>query len=101
MHRALSARRPRLRYVVGSGAKVMIGLRRYVPGELFQRAYARQLVRMVTRPRAQAGELSDASPRPEGAGLLQSNRALRLLLVAGVTVGCRMREGRVRGGRGL
>jgi hypothetical protein len=63
VHRAVADRRPRLRYVVGSGAKLLIALRRYVPGEVFQRLYARQLVRMVTRPATPAQELSEAVPR--------------------------------------
>lgn len=64
-HRALTARRPRLRYVVGSRAKLLIALRRYVPGELFERLYARQLVRMVTRPSTPATGLSGPSS-PDG-----------------------------------
>lgn len=35
----LTSRRPRLRYVVGTGAKVMLGLRRHLPGELFERMW--------------------------------------------------------------
>ena len=57
-HRALADRRPKLRYVVGSRAKLLIALRRYLPGELFDRLYSRQLVRMVTRPARPAGGLS-------------------------------------------
>jgi NAD(P)-dependent dehydrogenase (short-subunit alcohol dehydrogenase family) len=49
VEKAIVARRPRLRYVVGRGAKVMVALRRYLPGELFARLYAANAVRMVTR----------------------------------------------------
>ncbi|MPY88876.1 MAG: SDR family NAD(P)-dependent oxidoreductase [Luteitalea sp.] len=49
VHRALSARRPRLRYLVGRRAATVIGLRRHVPGELFERFYFGQLMRRVLR----------------------------------------------------
>ena len=35
----LSSRRPRLRYVLGRTAKCLLGLRRHVPGELFERVW--------------------------------------------------------------
>lgn len=54
----LSARRPRLRYVVGRTAKVIFALRRYIPGELFQNVYWAFVRRMVTRPKRQADGLS-------------------------------------------
>ncbi|MPZ19316.1 MAG: SDR family NAD(P)-dependent oxidoreductase [Luteitalea sp.] len=47
VHRALTARRPRLRYVVGRRAAAVIGLRRHLPGELFERFYFGQLMRRV------------------------------------------------------
>ncbi|MGH9161556.1 MAG: SDR family oxidoreductase [Vicinamibacteraceae bacterium] len=47
VHRALTARRPRLRYLVGRRATAVIGLRRHVPGELFERFYFGQLMRRV------------------------------------------------------
>jgi NAD(P)-dependent dehydrogenase (short-subunit alcohol dehydrogenase family) len=58
VHRALTARRPRLRYVVGRGAKLFIFLRRHIPGELFERVYFSQVIRRVARPREPAQELS-------------------------------------------
>lgn len=67
VHRALAARRPRRRYVVGLGAKLLIGLRRYVPGEWVERIHARQLARMVTRPSVPARGLS-GEPGPPCAG---------------------------------
>lgn len=71
--RALTDRRPRLRYVVGWRVKLLIALRRYLPGELFERIYSRQLTRMVTRPAARADGLSDlASPGSHG---LESGRS--------------------------
>lgn len=36
---ALTSVRPRLRYVVGRRAKLVLALRRYLPGELFERLY--------------------------------------------------------------
>ena len=37
--RALAARRPRLRYVVGRRAALVLALRRHIPGEIFERLY--------------------------------------------------------------
>ncbi len=48
--RFLTARRPRLRYVVGRNAKLVLNLRRYIPGEWFDRIYWPVLRRMVTTP---------------------------------------------------
>jgi len=58
VHRALRAKRPRLRYVVGTGAKLFISLRRHLPGELFERVYFAQVIRRVIRPRVPAKGLS-------------------------------------------
>ena len=54
----LDARRPRLRYVVGAKAKLVLLLRRLLPGELFERVYFGLVRRMVTSPRRQAAGLS-------------------------------------------
>jgi len=43
----LSAQRPRLRTVVGWRAGLVLGLRRYLPGELFERFYFGQAMRRV------------------------------------------------------
>lgn len=51
VHRALTDRRPRLRYMVGSRAKLVFALRRYIPGELFERIYFSYAVSKVTKPR--------------------------------------------------
>jgi NAD(P)-dependent dehydrogenase (short-subunit alcohol dehydrogenase family) len=58
IEKALTERRPSLRYVVGTGARLMIAFRRYLPVSLFERIYAGQLSRMVTRPRSLATDLS-------------------------------------------
>jgi NAD(P)-dependent dehydrogenase (short-subunit alcohol dehydrogenase family) len=50
--RALTARRPRLRYVVGGRARLVLGLRDYLPGESFERLYRAALSRQLT-PREQ------------------------------------------------
>jgi NAD(P)-dependent dehydrogenase (short-subunit alcohol dehydrogenase family) len=39
IHRALTAERPRMRYVVGRGASIVIRLRRHLPETLFERLY--------------------------------------------------------------
>lgn len=61
VHRALTAKRPKLRYVVGWRARLLISLRRHLPGELFERLYFWQTMRMVTRPREPAKGLSELS----------------------------------------
>jgi len=53
--RALTARRPRLRYVVGWRAGLVVSLRRHLPGELFERVYFGELLRRITGGR-RAGE---------------------------------------------
>ena len=63
VYQALTAQRPRLRYVVGWRAKLLISLRRHLPGELFERLYTWQLTRVVTKPRQPAKELSELSLR--------------------------------------
>jgi NAD(P)-dependent dehydrogenase (short-subunit alcohol dehydrogenase family) len=50
VERILESRRPRLRYVVGTKAKWVLWLRRYIPGELFESLYWKATRRMVTRP---------------------------------------------------
>ncbi len=47
--RILQSRRPRLRYLVGGKAKLITNLRRYLPGEWFERIYWKVVQRMVTR----------------------------------------------------
>lgn len=49
VHSALAARRPRLRYMVGRRARLVMILRRYLPGELFERLYFGEVVRRVTK----------------------------------------------------
>jgi NAD(P)-dependent dehydrogenase (short-subunit alcohol dehydrogenase family) len=59
--RILAGRRPRLRYLVGAGARLVVALRRHVPGEWFERAYWGVVRRLVTRPRRTATGLSEWS----------------------------------------
>lgn len=59
IERAITDRRPRLRYAVGQGARLMIALQRRLPGELFMRFYRAQVRRMVTRPRRSDERLSE------------------------------------------
>lgn len=51
VHRALSARRPRLRYFVGRRAALLVTLRRYVPAPLFDRLYFGEVIRRITGSR--------------------------------------------------
>jgi NAD(P)-dependent dehydrogenase (short-subunit alcohol dehydrogenase family) len=44
----LEARRPRLRYLVGVRARFLINLRRYLPGEIFDDVWIREMTRRVT-----------------------------------------------------
>lgn len=49
VHRALTAERPNLRYLVRLRAKVLIALRRHLPGELFERLWFREISRRITQ----------------------------------------------------
>lgn len=51
VHTALTARRPRLRYMVGRRARLVVTLRRYLPGDLFEQLYFGEVVRRVTSAR--------------------------------------------------
>lgn len=61
---ALRAKQPRMRYVVGRGASLVIALRRYMPQSLFERLYFGGHIRRVER-RAKSG---DAAPSMESSG---------------------------------
>ena len=50
VYRALTARRPKLRYVVGWRPKLIAALRQHLPGVMFDRLYLRQSLRRVARP---------------------------------------------------
>lgn len=58
VRRMLESRRPRLRYVVGAKARLVLALRRVLPGELFERFYFGFVRRLVTSPKRQAAGLS-------------------------------------------
>src|SRR5262249_21294816 len=60
IHRALTARRPRMRYVVGRPAAAALSLRRHLPGELFERLYFGTLLRQIT---SEDGRATATSPR--------------------------------------
>jgi NAD(P)-dependent dehydrogenase (short-subunit alcohol dehydrogenase family) len=49
IYHALSVKRPRLRYVVGRRASSVLSLRRYLPGELFEKIYFGALLKRITR----------------------------------------------------
>lgn len=49
IHHALTAKNPKLRYMVGWRANLVVTLRRYLPGELFERLYFGEVVRRVTK----------------------------------------------------
>jgi NAD(P)-dependent dehydrogenase (short-subunit alcohol dehydrogenase family) len=55
VYRALRARRPRLRYLVGRRAGMLIALRRYLPGDFVERLYASEAVRRVTKVKPLSG----------------------------------------------
>ncbi len=50
VYRALTAKQPRLRYVVGRRASLVVNLRRYLPAGLFERIYFGAAIRRVTQP---------------------------------------------------
>lgn len=49
VHQALSAKRPKLRYMVGWRANLVYSLRRYAPGELFENIYFGAAMRRVAQ----------------------------------------------------
>lgn len=51
IYRALTEKKPRLRYVVGRRARLVVALRRYAPAELFERVYFGEAMRRVTGAR--------------------------------------------------
>lgn len=73
VHRALTEREPRMRYVVGLPASLAISLRRYAPEELFNRLYFGWLLHRIARAELPDGEASDSSPAPRpGSGVLSA-----------------------------
>jgi NAD(P)-dependent dehydrogenase (short-subunit alcohol dehydrogenase family) len=58
--RAMTSNKPRLRYVVGWRAGLVLSLRRHLPGELFEKFYFGELLRRVTKRSAER----QASHRP-------------------------------------
>src|SRR5262249_12138831 len=49
VHRVLTAQRPRLRYMVGRRAGLVVALRRYLPRDFFDQLYFGTIVRRVTK----------------------------------------------------
>jgi NAD(P)-dependent dehydrogenase (short-subunit alcohol dehydrogenase family) len=48
IHHALTSRHPKMRYVVGQPASILLTLRRHIPGELFDRVYFGLVRRALT-----------------------------------------------------
>lgn len=69
--RALTARKPRLRYTVGRRARLVVGLRRHLPGELFEKIYFGEILRLVTKKAAarksDRARPENVSPKSTGA----------------------------------
>jgi len=76
VYRALTARRPRMRYVVGRPASVVVALRGLLPDGLFERVYFGALLRhlkggkgvAVAEPTASARATEGGSPIPPDSG---------------------------------
>ena len=58
VHKILTAKRPRLHYMVGFKLKLMVALRNLIPFEWFERIHEKIIVRMVAHPRHPATGLS-------------------------------------------
>jgi len=58
VHKILTARKPRLHYMVGFKFKLMLALRNTIPFEWYERIHEKIIVRMVSRPRHPASGLS-------------------------------------------
>jgi NAD(P)-dependent dehydrogenase (short-subunit alcohol dehydrogenase family) len=67
IHQSLVASRPRLRYVVGKGAKIMIWLRRYLPSSWFESLYFRAIIRRTTDPSRPVPRLENLAMPGQGA----------------------------------
>jgi NAD(P)-dependent dehydrogenase (short-subunit alcohol dehydrogenase family) len=48
IHHALSSRNPKMRYVVGQPASLLLTLRRHIPGEIFDRVYFGMVRRAIS-----------------------------------------------------
>jgi NAD(P)-dependent dehydrogenase (short-subunit alcohol dehydrogenase family) len=62
VHRALTTRNPRIRYVVGQPASAVVVLRRYLPERLFERLYFGSFLRQIARGATTAAERPTARP---------------------------------------
>jgi NAD(P)-dependent dehydrogenase (short-subunit alcohol dehydrogenase family) len=62
VYRILQARHPKLRYLAGRNAKLVLACRRYIPGSIFENIYWAILRKMVTRPRHAVDSLSKDIP---------------------------------------
>jgi hypothetical protein len=60
----MTAKQPRMRYVVGRGASVVIALRRHLPQSLFERLYFGGHIRRVER-RSKTSEPTPAVERAQ------------------------------------
>jgi len=58
VYKILTARKPRLHYMVGFKLKLMVALRNIIPFEWFERVHEKIIVRMVSKPRHPATGLS-------------------------------------------
>jgi len=58
VYKILTARKPRLHYMVGFKLKLMVALRNIIPFEWFERIHEKIIVRMVAQPRHPATGLS-------------------------------------------
>jgi len=58
VHKILTARHPRLHYMVGFKFKLMLALRNIIPFEWYERIHEKIIVRMVSHPRQPATGLS-------------------------------------------
>ena len=50
IYKALTAETPKLRYMIGRKAKLAVALRRWLPGNLFERIYFSTVIRRATQP---------------------------------------------------
>lgn len=63
-YEALTVARPRLRYMIGRKAKLAVALRRWLPGESFERLYFGLVMRRVTRPATARLQSEQGPPKP-------------------------------------
>lgn len=97
VHEALTARRPRLRYMVGRRARLVSLLRDYLPGESFERLYFGEAMRRVTRSGPAPDRREPRSDERDERVVSRDDRVVSLLdTIRILGLGAALRANRIR-----